>query len=72
MNSETMVPNWQSKILATCRTKLGRELMDFEREFVTSRCGLLALEAIEENVCHLSESDLEKYLQSERLIQQKP
>ena len=56
---------WQRSILAEARKRLGRDLTDVEKKFITSRGGYLALEMIEDTVRTLSGGDLERYLRSE-------
>jgi hypothetical protein len=64
-DNEPLVGNWQEKILEECKAKLGRDLTDVERRFITSRGGFLALEAIHETVKSAEKDRLEAYLNSE-------
>jgi len=67
MDNERLVRNWQRAILEACTASLGRPLTVVESSFVTSRGGLLALEAIEDHIKSLSArpQDLAAYLNSE-------
>src|SRR4051794_37516285 len=50
LNSETTITAYQAAIIADASAKLGRELTDRERQFITAHGGFLALEAISETV----------------------
>lgn len=65
MNSGRTVKAWQTAIIQDAETKLGRPLKDHEREFITSRGGLIALEMIHDTVKHATKEELEVYLSSE-------
>lgn len=65
MNSEATVKNWQKAIIADAETKLERPLRDYEREFITSRSGFIALEMIHDTVRTSEKDDLTRYLGSE-------
>ena len=64
-DNELLLQNWQNAILEECKAKLGRDLTDVERTFITSRGGFLALEAIHETVKSAEKERLEAYLNSE-------
>lgn len=64
-DNELLLHNWQNAILEECKAKLGRELTEAERTFITSRGGCLALEAIHETVRTAEKDRLEAYLNSE-------
>ena len=64
-DNEPLLQNWQNAILEECKTKLGRDLTEVERTFVTSRGGFLALEAIHETVKSADKAQLEAFLNSE-------
>jgi hypothetical protein len=65
MSSETTPTAWQAGIIADASTKLGRELTDRERRFITARGGFLALEAIADVVRAEPKEHVERYLSSE-------
>jgi len=64
-HNELLLQNWQNAILEECKAKLGRDLTNVERRFITSRGGFLALEAIHETVKSAKKDQLEAYLNSE-------
>jgi hypothetical protein len=64
-DNELPLQNWQNAILEECKAKLGRDLTDVERTFITSRGGFLALEAIQETVKSADKTQLEAFLNSE-------
>lgn len=64
-DNELLLQNWQNAILEECKAKLGRDLTNIERRFITSRGGFLALEAIHETVKSAEKDQLEAYLNSE-------
>jgi microsomal dipeptidase-like Zn-dependent dipeptidase len=64
-DNELPLRNWQNVILEECKAKLGRDLTDVERKFITSRGGFLALEAIHETVKSADKGQLEAFLNSE-------
>jgi hypothetical protein len=64
-DNEPLVRNWQDKILEECKAKLGRDLTEVERRFITSRGGFLALEAIHETVKSADKDRLEAFLNAE-------
>lgn len=66
MNSEVTVRNWQKAIIADAAAKLERPLRDYEREFITSRSGFIALEMIHDTVRTSEQEDLTRYLGSEK------
>jgi len=57
---------WHKAIVADAERTLGRPLRDYEKEFVTSRGGYLALEMIHDSVKAAGRSELESYLASDR------
>lgn len=65
MNNERLARNWHKSIIKECQKRLGRNLTEEERIFITSRGGFIALEAIEDTVKSIVGKDLEKYLNSE-------
>jgi hypothetical protein len=65
MDSETTVRAWQAAIIRAAEAKLGRELSDRELQFITTRGGGLALEAISDTVNTESREFVERYLNSE-------
>lgn len=65
MNSDKAIGNFQQSIIATAAAKLGRELTERERLFITGRGGFLALEAISDTVSSESREFIERYLNSE-------
>ena len=65
MDNEKLVRRWQSKIIAVCEGRLGRELTTQEQLFVTSRGGFIALEIIEDSVSDASAERIEELLNSE-------
>jgi hypothetical protein len=52
-------------IIETASQKLGRELTEKERRFITSRGGLIALEMIMDTVNADAKDEVERYLNSE-------
>lgn len=64
MNSEKTVKNWQRAIIADAERKLGRPLKDYEREFITSRGGFIALEMIHDTIKAAGKEEIETYLSS--------
>jgi hypothetical protein len=67
MNSDSTVKAWQAAIISEAAAKLGRELTDRERRFITARGGFIALEAIGDTVRAGSKDYVERYLNSEEL-----
>ena len=67
MPGDSLVKNWHGAIISESEEKLGRPLTEDEKRFIDSREGFLALEMIEDTVRQLTGSDLERYLNSERL-----
>ena len=65
MKDRKVVSDWHARILQECQARLGRELTPEEEDFVTSRGGLMALEAIEDTVSSIRGAELEEYLNSE-------
>ncbi len=61
---------WHTAIIQDVEAKLGRQLTDYEKTFITSRSGYIALEMIHDTVKHSSIVELEVYLSSEH--QQSP
>jgi hypothetical protein len=57
---------WHRAIVAEAERKLGRPLRDYEKTFITSRGGFVALEMIHDTVKAASPVELEAYLGSER------
>jgi hypothetical protein len=64
-DNDLLLKNWQNAILEECKSKLGRDLTEIERKFITSRAGFLALEAIHETVKSADKVQLEAFLNSE-------
>ena len=64
-DNELLLQDWQNAILEECKAKLGRDLTEIERTFITSRGGFLALEAIHETVKSADKAQLEAFLNSE-------
>ncbi len=58
-HNELLLQDWQNAILEECKAKLGRDLTNVERRFITSRGGFLALEAIRETVKSAEKDQLE-------------
>jgi len=65
MDNEKTVLSWQASIINKSEAKLRRKLTEVEKEFIASRGGFIALEAIENTVEPLEGKELEKYLNSE-------
>lgn len=65
MDNERLVRRWQKAILKESRKRLGRELTETEKRFITSRGGFIALEMIEDTVKTLDGPELAAYLNSE-------
>ena len=65
MNSEKTVKNWQKTIIADAEGKLGRSLKSYEREFITSREGFIALEMIHDTIKASRKDEIEDYLSSD-------
>jgi hypothetical protein len=57
---------WHRAIIADAEKKLGRRLKDYEKVFITSRGGCIALEMIHDTVRAAAPEELERYLASER------
>ncbi|MCG3148588.1 MAG: hypothetical protein PCFJNLEI_02033 [Verrucomicrobiae bacterium] len=58
---------WHKAIIKDAEVKLGRPLKDYEKTFITSRGGFIALEMIHDTVkAAASKEELEKYLASEQ------
>jgi hypothetical protein len=66
MNWDLTTRRWQKAIVADAERTLGRPLRDYEKEFITSRGGYVALEMIHDTVKTANKSELESYLASER------
>ena len=66
MDNEDLVRAWHADIIRTATRKLGRELTEKERTFITSRGGFIALEMIGDEVKAASKEEIEKYLNSEK------
>jgi hypothetical protein len=56
---------WHRAIINDAQKKLGRRLNPFEKEFITSRTGFIALEMIHDTVKAAEKDELESYLGSE-------
>ncbi|HVU27704.1 MAG TPA: hypothetical protein VHG71_08215 [Verrucomicrobiae bacterium] len=65
MNSEATVKNWHKAIIADAEKKLQRPLKDYEKKFITSRGGFIALEMIHDTIKAFSANEIESYLSSE-------
>jgi hypothetical protein len=65
MNSERTVKKWQKAIIADAERKLGRSLKSYEREFITSRGGFIALEMIHDTIKSSRKDEIEACLSSE-------
>jgi hypothetical protein len=65
MNSEALVRKWHKAIIADAESKLQRPLRSYEREFIVSRGGLIALEAIHDTIKAAVKDEAERYLGSE-------
>jgi hypothetical protein len=65
INSWQAVRSFQREIIRVSSLKLGRELTERERRFVTSRAGFIALEMILDTVRAGGSVEIEKYLNSE-------
>ena len=63
---DKLTKNWHKAITTEAKDKLGRSLTETEINFISSREGYIALEAIEDTVKSLSGSELVNYLNSER------
>ena len=66
MTDDPLIRNWQKAIISDAGAKLKRPLRDYERKFIVSRGGLIALEQIHDTVKASSPAELEIYLGSER------
>ena len=66
MGDDPLVRNWQKAIISDAEAKLKRPLRDYERQFIVSRGGLIALEMIHDTVKADDPAKLEIYLGSER------
>ncbi|HEY2909666.1 MAG TPA: hypothetical protein VGI99_05445 [Gemmataceae bacterium] len=65
MSSDKTVTAWQIAIISEATAKLGRELTDKERQFITNRGLFIALEAIADTVRDGTKEEVEQYLNSE-------
>ena len=65
MNNEPIIRCRHKAIMADAETKLKRPLRDYERKFIVSRGGLIALEMIHDTVKAADADELERYLGSE-------
>jgi hypothetical protein len=67
MSHDPAARKWQRAIVATCESILGRALAANEAEFIRSRAGYMALEAIQDHVGSLEgkPEELAAYLNSE-------
>jgi hypothetical protein len=63
--NDSTVRKWQKTITADAEAKLGRPLKDYEKTFITSRGGFIALEMIHDTVKASEKPELEVYLKSE-------
>jgi len=66
MSTDPVVLRWHRSIVSDAEAKLKRPLRDYERRFVLSRQGLIALEMIHDTVTVSAAAELERYLSSER------
>jgi hypothetical protein len=57
---------WHRRIIKDAEKTLGRPLKDYEKYFITSRIGGIALEMIHDTVKVAGKDELESYLGSER------
>ena len=65
MDNEKTAKEWQNSIINVCVNRLGRKLTNIEKNFIISRGGFMALEAIEDTVKTTNGKELEEYLNSE-------
>jgi len=65
MNSGRAIKNFHKAIIKAATQKLGRDLTEKEKKFITSRGGFIALEMILDTVKSESKESVEKYLNSE-------
>jgi hypothetical protein len=63
---ESLARKWQQAIIKDAEAKLQRPLLEYERRFIESRGGLIALELIHDTVKASDAAKLEAYLASER------
>ena len=64
MDNEATVQAFQSAVIIAASEKLGRPLTEREQQFITSRGGFLALEAIADTVRSEAKARVEQYLNS--------
>ena len=65
MSSDPTVQNWHTAIIAEAEANLRRSLKSYEKDFITSRGGFIALEMIHDTVRAVAAAELEAYLSSE-------
>jgi hypothetical protein len=66
MKFDLTIWRWHRAIIADAQKKLGRKLKPYEKEFITSRGGFIALEMIHDTVKAAEKEELESYLGSEK------
>jgi microsomal dipeptidase-like Zn-dependent dipeptidase len=59
---------WHRRIIKDAEKTLGRPLKDYEKTFITSRGGCIALEMIHDTIKAADKAELEEYLASERRL----
>lgn len=62
MDNSKLVAEWQTKVVACCETKLGRQLSEIELQSIKRFSGFQALEMIEDTVTHAPPDEVERYL----------
>ena len=66
MKFDLTIRRWHEAIIDDAEKKLGRRLKPYERKFITSRGGFIALEMIHDTVKAAEKDELESYLGSEK------
>jgi hypothetical protein len=64
MENQTLVADWQKKIVACCEAKLERQLSAIELQSIKRFNGFQALEMIEDTVTQARPDEVERYLGS--------
>ncbi|MBF0120074.1 MAG: MFS transporter [Desulfobacterales bacterium] len=65
VNSDFTVKRLHKTIISDVKKKLGRSLKNYEKEFITSRSGFIALEMIHNTIKTAEKDEIESYLSSE-------
>ena len=65
MSDDKLASNWHKAIFMDAEAKLERPLRDYERHFIESRGGYVALEMIHDSIRTATSVELEEYFGSE-------